>query len=210
MLEPTPMTGRRARIRDVSRLNAFTDGVVVVSMTLLILNIELPESIAGLGGARLLHALAGLWPRYLAYILSFLVIGQYWLGYTRQFGSMRAADERFAEINILFLLVVGFMPFTTALVSRNGGAIATSVYAATMIAASLLLILLWLYAVRQGLVESREPPGRRWREISRSLEIVAVFAGSIAVAQYDGRLARWVWLLLAIPILPRSRPQAEG
>ena len=198
----------RVRSREIGRLNAFTDGVMVVSMTLLILNIELPGNILGLDGARLLHALAALWPKYLGYVLSFVVIGQYWLGYTRQFGGMRAADEGFAQLNILFLLVIGFIPFATALISRNDGGIATSVYAATMMAASALLLVLWLYAVRKGLVEPSEPPGRRWREMSRGIEVLAVFAASIVVAQYDSNLARWMWVLLAVPILPRAAAKA--
>lgn len=194
----------RLRGRDIGRLNAFTDGVMVVSMTLLILNIELPENIGGLDGPRLLHELATLWPRYLGYVLSFLVIGQYWLGYTRQFGAMRAADEGFAKLNILFLLVIGFVPFATALIARNGGSVASMLYAATMIAASALLIALWLYALRNGLVESSEPPGRRWRELSPTIEVVAIFTLSIVLAQYDSHLARWLWLLLAVPLLPRA------
>ncbi|HTU52575.1 MAG TPA: TMEM175 family protein, partial [Acetobacteraceae bacterium] len=95
------MVNAESRGRDVGRLNAFTDGVMVVAMTILILNIDLPETVGSLDSARLLAALVALWPRYLGYVLSFLVIGQYWLGYTRQFGAMRAADERFAELNIL-------------------------------------------------------------------------------------------------------------
>ncbi len=121
---------------------------------------------------------------------------------------MRTADERFAQLNILFLLVVGFIPFATALVSRNNGRVATSLYAATMVAASTLLLILWLYAVWTGLAAFREPPRRRWRELAPWLEPIAVFAASIVVAQYDAHLARWVWLLLALPILPRGAARA--
>ncbi len=203
------MVKERSRGRDIGRLNAFTDGVMVVSMTLLILNVELPENILGLDGAPLLHALAALWPRFLGYVLSFLVISQYWLGYTRRFGEMRAADERFAQINILFLLVIGFVPFATALISRNSGGVATSLYAATMVVASALHMLLWTYAVRSGLAEPGEPPGRRWREQSRSIETIFIFGASIIVAQYDSHLARWMWVLLAVPLLPRSATEGS-
>ncbi len=198
------MVNAESRGRDVGRLNAFTDGVMVVAMTILILNIDLPESVGSLDSARLLATLAALWPRYLGYVLSFLVIGQYWLGYTRQFGAMRTADEQFAELNILLLLVIGFIPFATALVSRNNGRVATILYAMTMMAASALLLLLWLYAVQRRLVEPREPPGRRWREVASTLQAVVVFALSIVVAQFDSHLARWTWLLLAVPVRPRA------
>lgn len=202
------MTEAGPRGRDIGRLNAFTDGVMVVAMTILILNVELPESVANLDGAQLVTALLALWPKYLGYVLSFLVIGQYWLGYTRQFGTMRESDEGFAQLNILLLLVIGFIPFATALVSRNNGRIATVVYAATMMAASVLLLALWLYAIRKGLVEAGEAPGWRWRETAGSIEAIAVFALSIGVAQFDSHLARWTWLLLAVPV--RKWPAAKA
>jgi uncharacterized membrane protein len=88
--------------RDIGRLNAFTDGVLVVSMTLLILNVELPDNIEKLDGWPLIEALHALWPKYLGYLLSFIVIAQYWMGYTDQFGRMQSADSGFAWLNIFF------------------------------------------------------------------------------------------------------------
>jgi uncharacterized membrane protein len=76
---------------------------MVVSMTLLVLDVRLPDNFAHLDGRELLHVLAGLWPKYLGYLLSFLVIAQYWLGYANKFGNMCAADAGFIWLNIAFL-----------------------------------------------------------------------------------------------------------
>ena len=61
------------------------------------------------------------------------------------------------------------------------------------------LIVMWFYAVRQGLIEAHLPPGQRWREVSAWIQIAVVFGSSIIVAQYDARVAKLVWLLLALP-----------
>jgi uncharacterized membrane protein len=75
--------------RDVARLNAFTDGIFVVSMTLSVLDIRLPDLSAENGDRELIHALSELRPKYFGYAVSFLVIAQYWLGYTS--GDIEAA-----------------------------------------------------------------------------------------------------------------------
>src|SRR5436190_6008895 len=110
--------------RDPARFNAFTDGVMVVSMTLLILNVELPETVKHLDGAALFRALGDVWPNLFAYLLSFLVIAQYWMGYTEQFGGLSRIDGRFAWLNIFFLLTVGFIPFVTNLLGDIDGHVA--------------------------------------------------------------------------------------
>ena len=144
--------------RDIARLNAFTDGIFVVSMTLLVLDIRLPELPAKIEDRELLHALSELWPKYFGYVVSFLVIAEFWLGYTSKFGRMRSADSGFARLNVLFLLVVGFVPFVTTLLTGHAGSVATSLYAATMMVLSLQLISMWLYATRKGLL-APDPAG---------------------------------------------------
>jgi uncharacterized membrane protein len=185
--------------RDIGRLNAFTDGIIVVSMTLLILDVRLPETLGDLDGAKLLHGLAELWPKLFGYIVSFLVIAQYWMGYTDRFGRMQRADNGFAWLNILLLLVIGFIPFVTALLGRNHGAVATALYAGTMVCISMLLVVMWLYAARKGLLEAPGSAGAQWRAVAPWLQIAAVFGLSIAVALFNARIAKLTWLLLLVP-----------
>jgi uncharacterized membrane protein len=129
--------------KDAERLNAFTDGIFVVSMTLLVLDIRLPDLPAENGNRELIRALSELWPKYFGYVVSFLVIAQYWLGYTSRFARMRSIDSGFAWLNMLFLLVVGFVPFATTILTGHRGSVATSLYDATMIVLSLQLTGMW-------------------------------------------------------------------
>ena len=108
------------RPRDIGRLNAFTDGIIVVSMTLLVLDIRLPEHLSNHDGAELVHALVELWPKFFGYALSFLVIAQYWLGYTEEFGDMEAADSTFARLNILLLLFIVGLSLRHQVPSQGG------------------------------------------------------------------------------------------
>ena len=201
------MSGRDPTTRDVARLNSFVDGVMIVSMTLLVLDVRLPDDVAGLDGAPMIKALMDLWPRYVGYVLSFLVVAQYWMGYTERFGRIKSADSNFAMLNALFLVVIGFIPFTTAVLARNHGVVATVLYAINMILTSLLLVTIWTYAVRKRLLDYVTPAGEHWQEIAPWLQIAAIFSFSIFVAAFDARAAKLLWLLLALPSFkPRTAP----
>jgi uncharacterized membrane protein len=204
--------GERLNIRDVGRFNAFTDGVMVVSMTLLILNVQLPDNVKELDGPGLLRALRDIWPNYVGYFLSFLVIAQYWIGYTDYFGGLKKVDNGFVWLTTLLLLVVGFVPFVTALLSKNGGPLSIALYACAMIAISALLIAMSVYARRKGLIDPQYPGGPWWREVAPWLQIVVVFGLSIVVALWNPLLAKLAWLLLAVPVarfLPAQSPAAD-
>ena len=188
--------------RDVERLTAFTDGVIAIAITLLVLDIHLPRPAGGLDDAALLADLLAIWPNYFGYALSFLVIGNFWVGHTRRLRALKSVDAALLWLNILFLLAIGFMPFVTSVLSENDGRVATILYAATMIVASLLLTLIWRHAVsRQHVVL---PSPERRVEALRSATVPGVFALSIVVAWYAPAYARQTWLLL-IPLMILNR-----
>ena len=188
--------------RDTERLIAFTDGVIAIATTLLVLDIRLPRPAGELGEGELLADLTAIWPNYLGYALSFLVIGNFWVGHIRRLRTLKSVDAGLLWLNVLFLLAIGFIPFVTAVLSENDGRVATILYAATMILASLLLTLIWRYAVRREHVVLPKPERRVER--LRSLTVPGVFALSIAVALFAPGYARDIWLLL-IPLLLLSR-----
>lgn len=192
--------GERLNIRDVGRFNAFTDGVMVVSMTLLILNVQLPDNIKALDGPALLRALRDDWPNYVGYLLSFLVIAKYWIGYTDYFGGLKTVDNGFVWLTSLLLLVIGFVPFVTALLSKNGGWLSTALYAGAMMLISALLIEMSVYARRKGLIDPQYPNGPWWREVAPWLQIIVVFGLSIVIALWNPMLAKFAWFLLAVPV----------
>lgn len=149
MTEPD---SRPARLR-TGRLEAFSDGVFAVAITLLVLEISVPS------GAEddLLKAILDQWPSYLAYVVSFATVGAVWLAHTAVTEYLEHADSLLLRLNLLLLLVVAFLPFPTRLLAESvededAGAVAATFYGLTLLAASALLAVLWRYALHAHLV----------------------------------------------------------
>jgi len=97
-----------------SRLEAFSDGVFAIVITLLILDIRFPE----VDYRQFRVTLISLLPRILAYVMSFIIIGVYWVTHHNSMHAMRKTDRNFLWLNILLLLCVSFIPFPTSLLGR--------------------------------------------------------------------------------------------
>jgi uncharacterized membrane protein len=132
-----------------TRLETFSDGVLAIAATLLILDVHASGSPLG-------HGLTSIWPSYVAYALSFTVIGIIWVNHHTVIGLLRQVDRRFLFINLFFLMVVAFIPFPTQLVAehiRDGGADARDAVLAYGITLSLMAVaynVMWFYAIREG------------------------------------------------------------
>src|SRR5215471_1982543 len=98
-----------------NRIEALTDGVFAVAMTLLVLDIRVPELHQPLATAELPLKLLSLWPKFLSYTISFVILGVYWVGHHVQLSFIRRADRPLLWINILFLLWVALVPFPIGL-----------------------------------------------------------------------------------------------
>ena len=130
-----------------NRVEALTDGVFAVAMTLLVLDIKVPELEQAAASAELPYRLLALWPKFLSYAISFVILGVYWVGHHLQLPFIRSADRSLLWINILFLLWVALVPFSTALLSEyTKHRLAIAVYGGNMIASGLTLALHWWYA----------------------------------------------------------------
>jgi uncharacterized membrane protein len=105
---------------DVERLVFFSDAVFAIAITLLALEIRLPElhdpSAAGLS-----EALLGLWPKFSSFAISFWIVGTLWLGHHRIFHHIKRYDRRLLLINLLLLMWVALMPFSGSLLGEYGG-----------------------------------------------------------------------------------------
>ena len=134
-----------------NRIEALTDGVFAVAMTLLVLDIKVPELQQPLATAELPLKLLSLWPKFLSYTISFVILGVYWVGHHVQLSFIRRADRPLLWINILFLLWVALVPFSTALLSEYATTrIAIAIYGANLIAIGLTLALHWWYATTEN------------------------------------------------------------
>lgn len=110
---------RPGEAASATRLETLADGVFAIVMTLLVLELGVP-AITGADNAALTGALAGMWPEFLIYALSFMVLGVYWLMHKMIFDVIIGADPPLVWLNILFLMTVGLIPFSTALVGEHG------------------------------------------------------------------------------------------
>ncbi len=179
----------------LERLVFFSDAVFAIAITLLVLNIQLPGNIAGLNDQELLASLLAIGPRYFAYIISFLVIGVFWMGHHRRFGLIRRYNRRLIFLNLFLLMVIAFIPFPTGVVAENGSRTGTIFYALTIALAGLLTAAGWEYASRARLVDPRVTARERNSETLRILIIPGVFLVSIGLAFIDPELAKYAWLL---------------
>jgi uncharacterized membrane protein len=125
-----------------NRLEAFSDGVFAIAITLLVLDIHVPEP--GHGG--LGHELLAQWPSYAAYVVSFVTIGIIWINHHAAFSRLRAVDHSILIWNLLLLLSVGILPFTTSLMATylkesSGESLAAAVYGASYLLMGTVFVL---------------------------------------------------------------------
>ena len=118
-----------------NRLEAFSDGVFAIAITLLVLDIHVPEP----GSGDLGHELLARWPSYAAYVISFITIGIIWINHHAAFSRLRAVDHSILIWNLLLLLCVGILPFTTSLMATylkedSGEGLAAAIYGASFLA----------------------------------------------------------------------------
>jgi uncharacterized membrane protein len=179
------------------RLVAFTDAVMAVAITLLVLDLKLP---AGVTDAELPGVLASSSHQLWCYVLSFLVIGLLWMAHHNQFAFIARVDGVMMWLNLLFLLMIGLIPFVTSVMSDHGTPLPTMLYAAVLFSTSVLLGAIWGYARRDPvLMEADVPAAERRQGVVTPLLVALVFALSIPVAYVWGSAAgQWTWLL-ALP-----------
>ena len=160
--------------RDTTRLQAFSDGVFAITITLLVLEIRPPADTVNLA-----DGLAELWPSYLAYAVTFLLIGQVWVNHHVMFDHIRAADRVVLLLNTLLLMSVAFLPFATsvlagALHGGHGQRTAVVFYAVAFDVTALTFNAVWRYARRQRLLgEALGPAGAT--AIGRRFELALVW-----------------------------------
>jgi uncharacterized membrane protein len=133
-----------------TRLEAFSDGVFAIAITLLVLELTIPST--GTPLARVLDA----WPFYLAYVVSFLTIGAAWLAHTAITDRLAKADSVLLRLNLLVLFAVSLLPFPTRLVAEGINDVSeervfVAMYGVTLLGIRVLLYALDLYCRREHL-----------------------------------------------------------
>jgi uncharacterized membrane protein len=182
---------------ETTRLEAFSDGVFAIAITLLVVAIALPAP-----GGSLRLELIRLWPSYLAYAISFFVIGAIWINHHGMFQHIVRTDNSFLVLNILQLMAIAFIPFPTAVLARaistgSDERIATAFYGLTLFAVGIFVNLMWRYAARDRRLLDEALPDPAIRRIGRLLLVGPVV---YAVATLAGFVMPWVALAIFIGI----------
>jgi uncharacterized membrane protein len=193
----TEAEGRAEAGRELDRIVFFSDAVFAIAITILVLDIRLPE---GLSPAELPAQVLALGPKYLSYVISFLVLAIYWQAHHRVFRPIRSYDGMLVWLNFLFLMAVAFLPFPTSLLGEySEEQVSVVIYAANAAVASLLLSAISWYAAkghRLAPPELDDEEGRLRR--LQGLAVPVVFLLSIGVSFFSPMAAMYSWLLLAV------------
>ena len=198
----------------VARMEAFSDGVFAIAITLLVLEIAIPPGFEG----HLLRGVLSQWPSYLAYIVSFATIGAIWLGHNTITHYMHGANTAFLRLNLALLLLVSFLPFPTKLLAENLGSrddekVAATIYGITLLGAMSLLSLLWLQALRANLVHPDTGDEEIKLLTARLRPSLAIYVALLVVGWFTPFVAVIGYLVVAFflifPIRLRRRQKAE-
>ncbi len=184
-----------------NRVEALSDGVFAIVVTLLVLEIKVPIVEPESAAAELPHALAEKVPLVLAYAVSFIVLGVYWVAHHNQFHYIRRVDRALLWINVAFLLFVAFVPFTAALVGHYPDVpIAHALYGADLIVIGVALYAHWAYATGRGrLVDGATSP-ELVRLAKRRIAAPPVFYAIAIALAFVSPVASLV-VYLVVPVL---------
>lgn len=172
----------------------FSDAVMAIAMTLLVLEIQIPK----VPGDQLWSAIVGEWDTIAAYLLSFVIIGMNWIFHHRKFAAIAGYDAGLQWINLLFLLFIAVLPLPTRMLSEYGAnTVAVVCYAGVLTATALAQTLLWVHAWRRRLMKPEIDRAAYRYVLLNQLPQPIVFGASIVICLLvDPRVAMWSWIAL--------------
>jgi TMEM175 potassium channel family protein len=205
--EDTTLEERQGVELRLERVVFFSDAVFAIAMTLLVVNLPVPAFVGPVSQQRLADALAADLPRVFAYVLSFFVIGSYWLAHWRRYALVKRVDDRLVALNLLLLGFVAVIPFPSALLGQYGAQpLAVVIYALVLAAGGLVGTAAWLYAARRHLLRTHVSPAEVRLGTLRGLAAPAILLASLLVLPFAGPgPVELLWLLI-VPlywVIPR-------
>jgi uncharacterized membrane protein len=194
---------------EFSRVLTFSDGVFAIAMTLLVVGITVPVLQQDDSVNELADALNDLVGNIVSFVISFLVIGRYWMAHHQFFARLKAVDFRLIWINLIYLMFIAFLPFPTALLGNFfSNPLAVTIYAVCVAAISAMEVVEYRHAHRNDLFERRLPEDvYRWGAFL-SLSPVFLFLISIPLAFVHTWIAVASWYLFVpfFKIVQRWQP----
>jgi uncharacterized membrane protein len=195
----------RRETRDLDRLVFFSDAVMAIAITLLVIDLRLPDLPPITTEADLRAAILELGPRLFAFFLSFGVIGLWWSSHHRFFGSVVRVDGPLLWLDLAYLAAIAFLPFPTSILGTTLVPTSVALYALTNAVIGYLLVGLRTYADRRALLDPAVPLDLFRRRTRTAWIGPTVFAVSIPIAYVAPVAAVWSWNLVWIGILIARR-----
>ncbi len=190
------------------RLEALGDGIFAFAMTLLVLDMKItriPEAIVS--PDLLTRALLELWPKFLSYFTSFIVLAVFWIGHVGYLHFLKRTDRWFIWLNLLFLMFVVFVPFSTDLLGDyHTLRLAVAIYGCNIMALGLTLFLQWQYATRGHRLVGRDlEPELVRRGKKRILSGICIYALAAMLAWFSPTVSLILYVLMPIMYVLPSR-----
>jgi uncharacterized membrane protein len=165
------------------RLEAFSDGVLAIVITLLVLEIKVPHLAAPTDGREALAALVDLGPKFLGYLLSFFFIAVFWVSHHRFFRLIARVDSGLLWLNVLLLLALSFIPFPTAMIGEYpSNPVSLALFAVVLMLAGIAFNLMWRHARSRQLYHTGVAPATISRATTRGLIGPVAYALAALVA----------------------------
>lgn len=192
------------------RLEALTDGVFAIVMTLLVFDLSLPIITGSSVEEELPRRLLALWPTYLSYLVSFLVLGLFWLHHHALFELVKAVDGPLIWLNLIFLMFIGLIPFTSSLAARYWGEPLTAVlYGLNWLVPLHLNLLLLAHASRNPELAGIAPEFVRQERIAGAVLTLVILLGMV-LSLIHSAIAFLVYLALALFYIAGVTRKREG
>lgn len=183
-----------------NRLEAFSDGVIAVAITLLVLGITVPPRTGDLG-----HELVHNWPQYAAYVTSFITIGIIWINHHAMIGRLREADHAILILNLLLLMTIGVLPFATELMAKylrdpQGRSLAAAVYSGSFLLMSVAFATLnrLILLNRAHMLSTELAPEERRHVLRRSIIGLAPYLLATVLAAVSAYVTLTICALVAV------------
>lgn len=195
---------------ETGRIEAFSDGVFAIAITLLILTVKVPKS-SDLGEVGLVSALLAQWPQYLAFVTSFATILAKWINHHRIFTYIERSDHTLLYWNGLVLLLVTFLPFPTALMAEYlqhpQGNVAGAVFAGTFVAITFVFKGLWRYVSNNGNLLAQNIHPDDIEQINKRLRFSPLlYLGPFVIAFVAPKVSVGLCLCLAVVLGSKGWP----
>lgn len=185
------------RLRSPDRVAALSDGVFAIILTILVLEIAVPS---GLSDGSLKPVLEDLRPTLVAWVVSFLITGMYWVTHRDLFARVRVVNRDLVWLNLLFLLPASLIPFAASVLGEYPDEpLAIHLYGAVMIAVSVMRLAMYVYVVRR--------PKLLWGQVSDRSRLGLIVAGvpiavyAVAMAVAAASTAVSIGLYFSVPVL---------